>query len=91
MNRGIGFLTMAAVVRELVMNELAPWRDFAGNEIYNGDVICHPSGERGKVVFLPSETEPADQWRVDYGDGLSRLCLQIGDKGRATVNGEASR
>lgn len=74
------------------MNELAPWRDFAGNEIYNGDVICHPSGERGKVVFLPNESDPGDQWRVDYGDGsyLSRLCLQIGDKGRATANGSSA-
>ena len=56
------------------MSELAPWRDFAGNEIYNGDVICHPSGER-----------------VKYEDGqFSRICLQIGDKGRATVSAEGS-
>jgi hypothetical protein len=71
--------------------QLAPWRDFAGNEIYDGDVICHPSGERGKVVFLRSGTNPEDQWRVKYEDGqFSRLCLQIGDKGRARINTPAS-
>jgi hypothetical protein len=64
----------------------APWTDFAGQGIHEGDMIEHPSGERGAVVFLPNETSPGDQWRVDYGDGyISRLCLQIGDKGRAVV------
>lgn len=64
----------------------ATWPDFAGHAIYEGDVIEHPSGERGTVVFLAQESDPGDQWRVDYGDGyLSRLCLQIGDKGRAVV------
>jgi hypothetical protein len=63
----------------------APWRDFAGNELYEGDVISHPSGERGKIVFLPQMTDPHARWRVDYGDGTvsSNLGLQIGDKGRA--------
>ena len=64
----------------------APWPDFAGNPIHEGDVIAHPSGERGRVVLLAGERDPGDQWRVDYGTGdLSRLCLQIGDKGRAVV------
>lgn len=57
----------------------APWTDFAGADIYEGDVIAHPTGERGKVVFLRDKTEPADQWRVLYDDDeckyLSRLCL----------------
>lgn len=55
------------------MNELAPWRDFAGNEIYNGDVICHPSGERGKVVFLPNESDPGGP----MARGLRRRQLSI--------------
>lgn len=64
----------------------APWKDFTGGDIYEGDVIDHPhSGERGTVVFLPEYTEPEDQWRVFYGDSFSRLCLQIGDKGQAVV------
>lgn len=66
----------------------APWPDFDGHDIHDGDVIEHPSGDRGTVVFLAQESDPGDQWRVDYGDGyLSRLCLQIGDKGRAVVAG----
>jgi hypothetical protein len=64
----------------------APWTDFAGHDIHEGDTIEHPSGERGRVVFLAQENDPSDQWRVDYGEaGLSRLCLQIGDKGKAVV------
>lgn len=66
---------------------LCPWRDFAGNEIYAGDVICHPGGERGRVVFLADKPDVHAQWRVDYGDGspLASLGLQIGDKGQAVV------
>ncbi|MGF6697632.1 hypothetical protein OKW38_002244 [Paraburkholderia sp. MM5496-R1] len=68
------------------MTRTAPWSDFSGQPIHEGDEIQHPSGERGRVVFLDAEAEPRDQWRVDYGDGLlSRLGLQIGDKGRAEV------
>lgn len=68
----------------------APWKDFAGADIHEGDVIVHPAtGQRGTVVFLPEHSDPGDQWRVNYGDepgdGLSRLCLQIGDKGQAVV------
>lgn len=69
----------------------APWPDFNGREIHEGDTIEHPSGERGTVVFLAHENDPADQWRINYGTSdLSRLCLQVGDKGRAVVapNGE---
>lgn len=64
----------------------APWTDFDGNLIYEGDTIVHPSGDRGVVTFLPDHDNAADQWRVDYGDGArSRLMLQIGDKGQAVV------
>lgn len=67
----------------------APWKDFAGADIHEGDVIVHPAtGERGTVVFLPEYSDPSDQWRVAYQEpdgGLSRLCLQIGDKGQAVV------
>ena len=64
----------------------APWPDFAGRDVHEGDTIRHPSGETGKVVFLAGERDPDDQWRVDYGGPtLSRLCLQVGDKGQAVV------
>jgi hypothetical protein len=64
----------------------APWPDFKGQDIHECDVIKHPSGEMGVVVFMSSEAEPGDQWRVRYQDGtLSRLALQIGDKGMAEV------
>lgn len=64
----------------------APWPDYNGLDIFEGDTIEHPSGERGKVLFLPEEDGVCEQWRVDYEQhGMSRLCLQIGDKGQAIV------
>jgi hypothetical protein len=69
----------------------APWPDFKGNPIHEGDTIEHPTGARAKVVVYDGETDPGDQWRADYGDGLpSRLVLQIGDKGRAVVIGDSA-
>lgn len=64
-----------------------PWPDYVGNPIHAGDVIVHPAnGERGVVVFLAHERDIGDAWRVRYEDGtISRLCLQLGDKGRAVV------
>ncbi|WP_110644104.1 hypothetical protein [Salinicola sp. CPA57] len=63
----------------------APWPDYAGNQIHEGDTLTHPSGETGKVIFLETEKDPHDQWRVDYADQYLRLALQIGDKGQALV------
>lgn len=72
----------------------APYQDFAGSPIYEGDVIRHPhSGDRGRVVFDPHGETEADQWRVRYGieDVLSRLVLQVGEKGQAVVDVEATK
>jgi hypothetical protein len=66
---------------------VAPWPDFAGATIRSGDRIAHPDGAAGTVVYVPGFDGPHDSWRVVY-DGsaeLSRLCLQIGDKGMASV------
>jgi hypothetical protein len=72
---------------ERLVRRRAPWEDFAGNPIYEGDTIMHPSGQHGIVIFINAEKEPSDQWRVDYGvGGILRLCLQIGDKGQARVS-----
>jgi len=65
---------------------IAPWEDFNGNEIVEDCEIIHPTGDRGRVYFVPDGEVEEDQWVVDYGEGaLSRLCLQVGDKGRALV------
>ena len=66
--------------------EICPFKDFEGHPIREGDKIIHPSGEQGTVVILQQYENDGDRWRIDYEDGvLSRLCLQIGDKGRAIV------
>ena len=62
----------------------APWTDFKNNELFEGDAIIHPDGTIGTIVFKHKNNDPNDEWLVDYGDGTpSRLCLQIGNKGRA--------
>ena len=63
----------------------APYKDFEGNDLFDGDYIEYPSGDRGRVVVMANKENDADKWRVDYEDGSpwSRLCLQIGEKGRA--------
>lgn len=63
---------------------IAPYKDFIGKEIAEGDIIVHPSGEQGVVLLRLNREDDQDRWIVDYGDGVeSRLCLQVGDRGRA--------
>ena len=63
---------------------LCPWKDFAGNELREGDKIIHPSGENGVIKFDRNSKRLTDAWWVVYSNSdFSRLCLQIGDKGRA--------
>ncbi len=69
----------------------APWNDYAGNPIYESSTIKHPSGQSGVVIFVDDDDiSESDKWLVDYDDGesLSRLCLQVGDKGMAEVKHE---
>ena len=68
---------------------IAPWNDFKGNTIFEGCTIVHPSGQSGVVRFRGDRQHQSDQWVVDYGDGSfeSRLVLQIGQKGRAVIQG----
>lgn len=73
---------------ELNPNKLtAPWPDYVGNPIKDGDVIKHPSGKTGVVTRVAPTKEPeAALWRVNYGGApLSRLCLVVGGEGKAVV------
>lgn len=64
-----------------------PFKDFKGQEIFEGDVLKHPSGEQGSVLFEQRTESVSDNWLVQYEDGIkSRLCLQVGDKGQACVS-----
>jgi hypothetical protein len=70
---------------------LAPWPDFKGNPIHEGDTISHPDGTSGIVIFDGTQDGAVNQWRVDYrGEFPSRLCMQIGEKGMAVVVGGES-
>jgi len=63
------------------MKRKAPWKDFQGADIHDGDIIRHPDGTEGIVKDMGR-----NKWRVDYGDGVfSRLCLQLTEKGQAVV------
>ncbi|HGH3611541.1 TPA: hypothetical protein ACJK7E_000531 [Acinetobacter baumannii] len=64
----------------------SPYSDYLNCEIFEGDIIQHPSGEKGIVVFEQRTERDSDNWLVQYEDGIkSRLCLQVGDKGQAYV------
>lgn len=72
---------------ECVRNK-APWRDYEGNDIFEGDTIRHPrSGQTGVVIFMADRQTEHDQWLVkyDYFGIESRLFLQVNETGRASV------
>lgn len=67
---------------------VAPWPDFAGGVIREGDTLRHPDGTSFVVRYYPEAGElNTDPWRADYGPDSpqGRLLLQIGPKGRACV------
>ena len=67
---------------------IAPYKDYAGNKILEGDWIIHPTGETGIIIYNPfKNNDEHDNWFVDYKDDSpqSRLSLQVGDKGQAVV------
>lgn len=76
--------------RQMEQRRKAPWPDYAGNPIHEGDTIRHPAdGTTGVVFVLASEERATDRWQVLYGafepKRASRLCLQIGVNGQAVV------
>ena len=74
---------VADAIRNKSPAEKAPFLDFIGAEIFEGDVIKHPSGQTGVVKIDCNKSDESDKWVVDYGDKfLSRLALQVGDKGQ---------
>lgn len=68
---------------------IAPWPDFLGQTIRNGDRMSHLDGTEFVVVHFPEFPSSGDAWRAVYctedSTHVSRLCLQIGDKGQAFV------
>lgn len=63
----------------------APFKDFAGNELFEGDSIRHPANADVGVIFVTEKSigEHA-KWRVKYNDGEDLpLFLQVDDKGKA--------
>lgn len=71
---------------------IAPWPDFLGQPIHHGDRLQHTYGQGFIAVRLEGHAEEGDAWRAIYDDAtVSRLCLQIGDKGQARVVQHADR
>lgn len=66
----------------------APYRDFQGKPIFEGDRLIHPLGDVGTVVYEADREDQRSRWRVKYDDQPDVslwLSNQIGDKGRAVV------
>lgn len=67
---------------------VAPWSDFIGQPIHHGDRLTHQDGTEFVAIRLNGFQEESDAWRAVYDNApqsVSRLCLQIGDKGRAVL------
>lgn len=65
---------------------VAPWADFKGGPIRHGDRLSHPDGTTFVALRLNGFDAETDAWRAVYDHDpqtVSRLCLQIGDKGQA--------
>jgi hypothetical protein len=68
---------------------VAPWPDYLGQPIHHGARLAHPDGTGFVAVRLMGYDSEGDSWRAVYDDAsVSRLCLQIGDKGQARLVGE---
>ena len=69
----------------------APWKDYNGGDIHEGDTMIDASGRVGKVLFMVQPNNIIDQWQVKHGcSSLSRLVVQISHIGRAVVVKEES-
>lgn len=63
---------------DTVKKRKAPWKDYAGNDIYEGDTVILPDGTCGVVFFDDTVELVIAKWRVDYGIlGTPRLIGQI--------------
>jgi hypothetical protein len=76
------------LAEKLASAAVAPWPDFLGQPIHHGARLLHPfDGSEFVAVRLNGHTDEGDAWRAVYDDGtVSRLCLQIGDKGQAVLS-----
>lgn len=73
------------------MRQIAPWPDYAGNLVQEGDRMVHPSGDTGIVVLLPGSSGDLTRWRVNYGGSLRSLAEEIGAAGRCVVIDETGK
>ncbi|NSL56008.1 hypothetical protein [Uliginosibacterium aquaticum] len=74
------------------MRQTAPWPDFDGNPIMEGDRMVHPSGECGIVVLCSDAPDDSARWRVDYSGGISRsLSAEVSRDGRCVVIDETGK
>jgi hypothetical protein len=76
-------------VEENMGKRKAPYQDYEGNDLHEGDTIIHPSGQRGVVKYFSNLVNP---WRVKYarhdryGAITLALCLQVDNRGQAILH-----
>jgi len=63
----------------------APWPDYAGTTIHEGDTMTTASGQRGTVEYETHRDDEQLRWRIRFGDHTMALYFQITGKERAVV------
>lgn len=74
------------------MRQIAPWPDFAGHPIQEGDRVIRHCGDTGVVVLLQGAHDDPARWQVNYGPGNQRsLAEEVSPSGRAVVVDESGK
>lgn len=76
--------------QRLASPKMAPYDDYNDEDLYDLDLIRHPDGTVGRVVYLP-DAPPPTRWMVLYNDGVLLPLHEQVTQGRAIRVGLTER
>lgn len=69
--------------QRLASTKIPPYDGYDGEELYDLDLIRHPDGTVGRVVYLPDAPIIPQKWMVLYSDGMLLPLHEQVTKGQA--------